>query len=314
MRNSITEHLVCVTDNCNSSLELERLRSVGDDCTEGFLNCDVCDACYPIINGVAIIVDDFPSYISQRTRILGKWLLECKTDAMKKFVRKQARDAHKLAQNRYEEGGAWFEPYLYMRSPKTKTDKHFSQIINENFDNFYSHLADLILDRFSDSKMCLDLGCATGTVTHRLAKKLGFVFGVDQSFSFVREARKQNKDNTEFLVADSLKLPFKNDKFDLIISLNVLDLVNPEKLLMHMHSSLKPAGSVVITDPYDFRDEKGDPKNTHGGKSIRRFLMNNGFTIDKNTQKESFLPWVLRINRRAYLLYFADLIIAKRSV
>ena len=314
MRNSITEHLVCVTDNCNSLLKLEHLSSTSDDCTEGFLRCSRCDASYPIINGVAIIVNDFTNYISQRTKILGKWLLECKTDPMKKFIRKQAKDVQKLAQNRYEEGGTWFEPYLYMRSPKTKIDKRFSQIINENFDNFYSRLANLILDKFSDNKMCLDLGCATGTVTYRLAKKLDFVFGVDQSFSFVREARKQNKDNMEFLVADSLKLPFKNNKFDLVISLNVLDLVNPEKLLRYIHSLLKPAGSMVITDPYDFRDEKGDPNNTHDGKSIRKFLMNNGFTIDKNTQKESFLPWVLRINRRAYLLYFADLIIAKRSV
>ena len=124
MRNSITEHLVCVTDNCNSPLKLEHLSSTSDDCTEGFLRCSRCDASYPIINGVAIIVNDFTNYISQRTRILGKWLLECKTDPMKKFIRKQAKDVQKLAQNRYEEGGTWFEPYLYMRSPKTQIDKH----------------------------------------------------------------------------------------------------------------------------------------------------------------------------------------------
>jgi len=315
LKNFVAEHLVCVTDNCNSRLDVECMSAIADDCVEGFLHCDICKASYPIINGVAIIVNDFTGYISQRTRILGKWLLECKTHSMKQFLWEKSKGVRNVSQNRYEEGGAWFEPYLYMHSAKTKIDKHFSQIINNEFDNFYAYLIDLVLDKFSASRMCLDLGCGIGISTRRLAEKLGFVFGTDQSFSFIREARKQNKNqNIEFCVGDSLKLPFKKYKFDLVVSLNVLDLVNPRILIAHMNSLLKSEGSMVITDPYDFRDEKGDLMNVYNGKSIRKLLTNDGFIIDKSTHNESFLPWILRINQRTYLLYFTDLIIAKKSV
>lgn len=93
----------------------------------------------------------------------------------------------------------------------------------------------------------------------------------------------------------------------------MLDLVDPECLLHCIHTFLKPRGSVILTDPYDFRDEKGDPRYINDGKGIRKLLNNNGFVIDKDKCKESFLPWVLRINQRSYLVYFTDLVIARKS-
>ena len=59
----------------------------------------------------------------------------------------------------------------------------------------------------------LDLGCALGLSTFELAKKFSFVFGVDSSFSFIREAKKKIKEqgitNMDFIVLTSWILPFK---------------------------------------------------------------------------------------------------------
>jgi SAM-dependent methyltransferase len=232
---------------------------------------------------------------------------------MKRFLRKKSKEVKDVSQNRYEEGGAWFKPYLQMHSAGARTERHYSRIVKGSFSEFYDNVTDLILKKFPNCSMCLDLGCAIGIGTSALARKYSVVLGVDQSFSFVWEARRRNDShNLEFLVADTLKLPFPNGMFDLIIALNILDLLEPSDFLMHVKELSRKNGELVIADPYDFRDQKGDPQNIHDGKSIRRMLRSNGYVIDKDFRHESYLPWIIRINRRAYLVYFADFIIAKK--
>ncbi len=52
---------------------------------------------------------------------------------------------------------------------------------------------------------------------------------------------------------------------------------------------------------------------SYDGKGVRKLLAQTGFGIDRSTAKESYIPWVLRIRKRAYLLYFADLVIARKN-
>lgn len=314
MRNSVVKQLVCVTNGCSSKLNLESIRSNHDDCIEGFLHCNKCKAVYPILDGVAVIVNNFAAYTSERPKILGSWLLQSKSRSMKEFLQENAKRIKETSENRYEAGGAWFLPYLNMHSRGSKVDKHFARIVKRDFGDFYRNVAKLILRRFSSKRLCLDLGCAIGTITKELAKKHNFVFGVDQSFSFIREARRRkSSSNIEFLVSNSLQLPFPKSKFDLIVSLNLIDLVDPKRLLPCIHSLLARDGNVVLTDPYDFRDDKGNPRPLYNGKSFRKLLTDNGFSVDQSTASESFIPWILRVHNRAYLVYFADLVIARKS-
>jgi SAM-dependent methyltransferase len=313
MKNFIAEQLVCLTKGCNSKLEIASITNKDDDCVEGFLNCHKCEAYYPILDGVAVIVNDLATYASQRPKILGRWLVESKSRRMKDFLKQTAKHVRATAEDRYEMGGAWFAPYIAMHAHKSNVDKHFAKIVNQSFDAFYRNIADLILHKIPSKGLCLDIGCALGTTANMLAKQFDFVFGVDQSFSFVRESRKRhNAKNNEFLVANALQLPFEK-KFDLIVSLNLIDLVDPKKLLTNVHSLLANRGHLVLADPYDFRDERGNPRKLYDAKSLRGMLSDIGFRIDRSTSVESFIPWVLRIHNRAYLVYFDDLIIALRS-
>ncbi len=313
MKNSIVEQLVCVTKGCNSKLEIESIVDKHDDCVEGFLDCHKCMAAYPILDGVAVIVNDLVTYASQRPKILGRWLVESKSRRMKDFLKEAGNHVRTTSEDRYEIGGAWFAPYLSMRSPRSKVDKHFAKIMNQNFDEFYRNIAELILHKFPSKQSCLDLGCAVGTTSKALAQKYDFILGVDQSFSFIKEARKRNnRKNLEFLVTNSLQLPFKK-KFDLVVSLNLIDIVDPNKLLASIYSLLSNRGHVVLADPYDFRDEKGNPRPLYDAKTLRKMLTDIGFTVDRSTSAESFIPWMLRIHNRAYLVYFDDLIIASKS-
>ncbi len=314
MKNSVAEELICIRNGCGSSIAIECIRNNHDDCIEGFLHCKDCRALYPILDGVAVIVDDFASYVSERPKILGKWLVESESTAMKEFLKENASCIKATAENRYEEGGVWFLPYLAMHSARSKGDKHFAKITKQDFQSFYRNVTELVAHRFAEGGLCLEVGCAVGTITNELAKKTDFVFGVDQSFSFIKEARKRSRvSNAEFLVANSLLLPFARSKFNLVVSLNMIDLVDPDKLIANIHSLVAINGSVLLTDPYDFRDDRGNPRPLYNGRSLRKLLRNTGFSVDASTSHESFIPWILRINNRAYLVYFTDLIIAKKS-
>jgi SAM-dependent methyltransferase len=253
--------------------------------------------------------NDLAEYASERPQVFGKWLAKS-SSIMKDFLKKHAKNIKPEVTNRYEENGAWFLPYLSMRSDGV--DRHFANVVKGNFPDFYANISKIV-SKFPHRQLCLDIGCATGILTRKLAAKYGFVIGMDQSFSFMKEARTLNKySNAEFVVADALHLPFKS-RFDAVVSLNLLDLVDPKKFLGNIYHILKPNGMMILTDPYDFRDERGNPRKLYDGKSIRKLLSSLQFSIDRSTAKESFIPWILRVYERAYLVYFADIVIAKKD-
>ena len=100
-----------------------------------------------------------------------------------------------------------------------------------------------------------------------------------------------------------MNLPFKSQKFDLVFGLNIIEFVSITKLLEEVHYLLKPHSIFIISSPYDYNRE-----NIYEQKMddivIRKTIEKNGFEISHRTQRESFIPWILKINERTYLFYF----------
>jgi hypothetical protein len=64
---------------------------------------------------------------------------------------------------------------------------------------------------------------------------------------------------------------------------------------------------LILIDPYHFANDIG--KETFDSIQIRKKLEKFGYKINN---KESYIPWIMKINERSYLFYFVDFIEAKK--
>jgi SAM-dependent methyltransferase len=320
MKNSFTNDLVCLKHpGKHQGLCLEPLIvDEEDECQEGFIKCNYCDALYPVIEGIPIIVGDVGKYAQGRPSTYGKWLLSCKTSKMRDFIKEVGREMSAVGKNdRYEETGPWFLPYRWTQYDYSKDDRLLKMLrwhIKPN--DLYNRAVHQVNPK-NNGGVALEMGCSVGYSTLKLADKYEYVIGIDLSFSFIKEARKRKAEsklmNVEFCVADALHCPFKSLKFDLILAINLIELTEPVELLSSIHRLLKPYGSVIFLDPYDFNRDT-DSTCKLDARSFRSLITSSGFEISQRSSKnESFIPWILKMNERSYLIYFVDFINATRT-
>lgn len=102
----------------------------------------------------------------------------------------------------------------------------------------------------------LDLGSGAGNdcfVARALVGESGKVTGLDMTEQMIKKARENcNKlkfTNVEFVLGDIEKMPFKNDRFDVVISNCVLNLVpDKSKAFSEIYRVLKPGGRFCVSD------------------------------------------------------------------
>lgn len=109
-----------------------------------------------------------------------------------------------------------------------------------------------LLDASSASAV-LDLGCGRGEHLRRLGRRAPEgvrLVGIDSSESSIEAARKTTAGDSRFTflrhdLADAI--PFENESFDRVLSVNVLEAI-PEKggLLRQVHRVLSPSGRIVV--------------------------------------------------------------------
>ena len=282
--------LRCV--RCGSKLELDVFKKE-TEIEEGILACKKCTLCFPIIKKIPIIWDDFSKYISERMMLGGKLYNSVSHDKMKKFLKHSLSNSKRNTDDRTTLEERWSK--IYQNSQKSK---FYSIIKNE-------------LGAMPKSKLVLEYGCSIGILSSFLANSNQNVFGIDRSFSAISIAKKTQKDNLDYFVADLVSDVFGKTKFDLILALNVLELVEPKDLLQHIYKQILK-GSFVLSDPYDFDRGKNSVKKSLDELALRTSLEELGFAITVKTNKPSYLTWNLKLNLRSTLNYKVDLIIAKK--
>ncbi len=95
----------------------------------------------------------------------------------------------------------------------------------------------------------LDIGCDGGTFTKKISEYTGSkdITGIDIYEASIKYASKKYPD-LKFMVADCVKLPFKNETFDLITSSDVIEHVqNIDKFFSEAKRCLRKDGFFIIS-------------------------------------------------------------------
>ena len=263
---------------------------------EGFLICRNCSLEFPIISGIPVLWDDFEDYLSRRVQLGGKLLLETQTVKMKSYVKKTLSQIPKknYSDDRSSLEQRWVK--IYQSSSKSE---------------FYKKIQHF-LKKISDRELVLEHGCSIGITSEFLAKNNQTVFGIDRSFYAIQTAKRKQKKNCDYFVADSELHPFGKQDFDLVVCLNMLELLEPRDFLRIMSKQVKN-GTILISDPYDYDRGIDSVRKPIDSIELRKIITDLGFSILKSTKKPSFIPWSLNLNPRAKLNYKVDLVIANRK-
>lgn len=104
-----------------------------------------------------------------------------------------------------------------------------------------------------DTGYLLDAGCGTGERTIELAQTFSDakILGLDLSQPLVEKAREksENISNVVFQMGDVQAMPFRDDSFDVVISINMLHVVDdPVVMLNEIERVLKPHGLLGLGD------------------------------------------------------------------
>lgn len=140
-----------------------------------------------------------------------------------------------------------------------------STVINE-FDSFSDSYDEVVIEHLcyhsheivptmmlphikSDQTEILDLGCGTGISSTIFFENHYNVTGIDISPGMIKQAQKRP---FKHLICQNLEtpLPFKNNKFDAVIMLGVLEFIeNPKQLFKNICNILKKGGVIGATFP-----------------------------------------------------------------
>ncbi len=169
-----------------------------------------------------------------------------------------------------------------------------------------------------ENSKILDIGCNNGKIKDFL--KNPFYYGIDIDEELISELVKKGIKAKQ---ADLNKneLPFKNEKFDFILLLDVLEhIVNPQKLLLDSKKRLKKDGKIIVSLPNDYhilnkirfllnRHLTENPFAPYGHlhyfpiKSGEKFLKNNGFEILTRIYLLPVKPRLIPQSMKKFLAY-----------
>ncbi len=139
---------------------------------------------------------------------------------------------------------------------KYYTEEYFSKINrgSKEFEKFKAEklpkelIESLLLLNPKKNEKILDVGCGRGEMVFACKQKGAKAFGIDFSFNALKFGKKLGLKN--LVQADAISLPFKNNSFDKIVFLEVIEHIPKElehQLLSELNRVLKKNGLLVIT-------------------------------------------------------------------
>lgn len=144
---------------------------------------------------------------------------------------------------------------------------------------------------FQNNQVILDVGCGAGKNIEEL-QPIGRVVGVDIAQEAVEFCKKRGLKHV--VVGDVTRLPFTDEKIDVVTALDVVEHVDEFLALREIKRVLKPNGIVIITVPaYQWLWSQWDVvlhhRKRYTRQALEKVLHDAGFHIQKLSYMYAFL-------------------------
>lgn len=157
-----------------------------------------------------------------------------------------------------------------------KSTRNYNRWIYDNIKNFIG-------------QNVLEIGCGTGNITDYILEKKRKITGIEIDSAFARTAAAKYRHNKSVTIAcgDFLKLRIKRSGYDSAVSLNVLEHIKNDALVVRkMHASLKKGGTIVSLVPamhfaYGALDKELGHFRRYEKNDMQKLYAENGFKTEK---------------------------------
>lgn len=317
---------------------------------EGILHCSdgSCQAEYPIIDGIPILVPDLRSFITDHWPQLNA--RHDLSDPLRTLLGDGAGAESGLEVTRQH-----LSTYAWDHYAQFDPEEPQGSLAPGSIARCLSEGLKLLEEEISGP--VIDLGCSTGRTTFELAAQSDdLVLGVDLSFpmlqlagnvlrsgivtyerrsgGMVYETRSfrvefPGSDRVDFWLCDAMSLPLRDGGFGLGVGLNLLDsIASPVAFLQTIARMVKPAGQVLLGCPYDWSTTAApmeawigghSQRGGHAGSSeslLRSLLTPGGHPQSLENMKivgeAEHVPWQVRTHDRCRVNYDLHMIAARR--
>lgn len=152
------------------------------------------------------------------------------------------------------------------------------------------HIVEMLVKQLvpqKESMRILEVGCGSGRLLTRLGRR-------EQVYGFDRVNNDTDK-KINFLIADISDIPFKNETFDLILAIDVIEHIDDDQSIVGLVSNLlKKDGFFVATVPafmflWSDLDVLAHHKRRYTKKYLENIITSNNLEIIKMTYMNFFL-------------------------
>jgi SAM-dependent methyltransferase len=160
-----------------------------------------------------------------------------------------------------------------------------------------------LLDRVSArGDLALELGCGVGDMLPEIAHRFTRVIGVDgypELLSFARPRVRQ----AILVQGDVVALPFDDRRFDFVAAFDVIEHVDPDRLLSEARRVARPGGRLMLSAPafpvlWSAMDEAAGHRCRYRWRGLRDELRRNGWRPDGHTHFQCLLFPLVYVSRR----------------
>jgi SAM-dependent methyltransferase len=160
-----------------------------------------------------------------------------------------------------------------------------------------------------DGASVLDVGCGTGANRQVLARDGRYTVGIDYSAVPLELERDHDLEHSARVQGDAERLPFRDEAFDLVVSLDVLEHLKDDRLgARELRRVVRPGGVVVVFVPafnilWGLQDEVSHHLRRYTRKQLLEVLKSADLRIERLTYFNTILFLPILAARLALRVY-----------